>query len=668
MADLSKIRKNGVDYDIKDATARAAIEELKQNGTGGNVDLTGYVQSVNGQTPDENGNVVIETNAPTDEQVGTAVSAYLDAHPEATTTVQDGSITEAKLAEDLKKSIRGGSMPNVVLMGDSVTDENEPRSVWAGELKKYLTFTSLTNYARGAATWTFKDNTEYTNVRAEVGANNVIWNQYNRMVSDIENNVIPVPNVVMIFAGINDTFNTTIGTVSETWANPVLGVSVQKHTTVMKSIRYVCESIIQNYPETQIILLTPSQTKDSSRLKLIADAIKECADVLSVEVIDVNARGGFYGKFESTTSQIFTTDGTHPNANMGVPILCQYIKREMLAKVNQRSESAYGYAAKIMEISAEYSGSSVAVGSDLASVKDFLTVTANHADGTTKTVHDYGLSGDLSTPGVATITVNYAGKVCNFNVSVSPTSAVISSITATYNQSATVYPTTSLSELRADLTVMANYDDGTTVEVVGYTLSGALEAGTATITVSYEGITTTFNVTVTEQTTERVWESETSSLYWNPVLDENNTGGSNGGVSSTTELWAANQISDKAFKAIEIQFFAVREGAAKFVVTEGASKDDKIINTLEFTTTGKGLVVKEVDFIIPAGGALWIAPTNTVSVVNLLIPGNTKPEEVTYQGLLNVQVDSQEVGGSITKVASALNYYAHYSLTGYKEA
>lgn len=35
MADLSKIRKNGVDYDIKDATARAAIEELKQNGVGG---------------------------------------------------------------------------------------------------------------------------------------------------------------------------------------------------------------------------------------------------------------------------------------------------------------------------------------------------------------------------------------------------------------------------------------------------------------------------------------------------------------------------------------------------------------------------------------------------------------------------------------------------------
>ena len=34
MAELYKIRKNGVDYDIKDSTARAAIEEMKQNGSG----------------------------------------------------------------------------------------------------------------------------------------------------------------------------------------------------------------------------------------------------------------------------------------------------------------------------------------------------------------------------------------------------------------------------------------------------------------------------------------------------------------------------------------------------------------------------------------------------------------------------------------------------------
>lgn len=57
MAELSKIRKNGVDYDIKDATARQEIEELKQNG--GNADSSGYVKSVNGVSPDESGNVEI---------------------------------------------------------------------------------------------------------------------------------------------------------------------------------------------------------------------------------------------------------------------------------------------------------------------------------------------------------------------------------------------------------------------------------------------------------------------------------------------------------------------------------------------------------------------------------------------------------------------------------
>lgn len=42
MTELSKIRKNGVDYNLKDTAAREAIEELKQsgtgNGSGGNVD------------------------------------------------------------------------------------------------------------------------------------------------------------------------------------------------------------------------------------------------------------------------------------------------------------------------------------------------------------------------------------------------------------------------------------------------------------------------------------------------------------------------------------------------------------------------------------------------------------------------------------------------------
>lgn len=76
----------------------------------------------------------------------------------------------------------------------------------------------------------------------------------------------------------------------------------------------------------------------------------------------------------------------------------------------------------------------------------------------------------------------------------------LQSITAVYTQSGTVYDTDSLDDLKADLVVTANYKGGTTETVTAYTLSGALEEGTSTITVSYEGLTDTFNVTVSHLT------------------------------------------------------------------------------------------------------------------------------------------------------------------------
>lgn len=43
----------------------------------------------------------------TDEQVSSAVSTWLTDHPEATTTVQDGAVTDAKLSDDLYKQVTG---------------------------------------------------------------------------------------------------------------------------------------------------------------------------------------------------------------------------------------------------------------------------------------------------------------------------------------------------------------------------------------------------------------------------------------------------------------------------------------------------------------------------------------------------------------------------------
>ena len=106
----------------KAADAKAVGDALAEKQDSGN-----YVKSVNGTTPDASGNVTVETGGasdyaeltnkpkingvelsgdktsadygignPTDEQVASSVEAWLDAHPEATTTVADGSINPDK--------------------------------------------------------------------------------------------------------------------------------------------------------------------------------------------------------------------------------------------------------------------------------------------------------------------------------------------------------------------------------------------------------------------------------------------------------------------------------------------------------------------------------------------------------------------------------------------
>lgn len=74
------------------------------------------------------------------------------------------------------------------------------------------------------------------------------------------------------------------------------------------------------------------------------------------------------------------------------------------------------------------------------------------------------------------------------------------SISAVFNQGNNViYDDASLDDLKQYLTVTGTYDDSTTEIITNYTLSGTLTAGTSTITVTYDNLTDTFQVTVTER-------------------------------------------------------------------------------------------------------------------------------------------------------------------------
>ena len=81
------------------------------------------------------------------------------------------------------------------------------------------------------------------------------------------------------------------------------------------------------------------------------------------------------------------------------------------------------------------------------------------------------------------------------------TSVNLVSISAVFTQGQNViYDTDSLDVLKQYLVVTASYDNSTTSVLDGsaYTLSGTLEVGTSTITVTYEGKTATFTVTVAD--------------------------------------------------------------------------------------------------------------------------------------------------------------------------
>lgn len=146
------------------------------------------------------------------------------------------------------------------------------------------------------------------------------------------------------------------------------------------------------------------------------------------------------------------------------------------------------------------SGHTFYVGDSIEDLRAYLTVTAELSTGQTVTVNDYTLSGSLSYAGENIITVTYSGK--STTVTVNAISVELVSISAVYTQSGTVYASDSLDSLKSDLVVTAHYSDSSTSTVAStdYTLSGTLAEGTSVITVAYEGLTTTFNVTVTAWT------------------------------------------------------------------------------------------------------------------------------------------------------------------------
>jgi len=133
---------------------------------------------------------------------------------------------------------------------------------------------------------------------------------------------------------------------------------------------------------------------------------------------------------------------------------------------------------------------------------DGLVIEAIYSDGSVKYISEYSISKpDMSTPGTKTIIINYFDKTVSFNITVNtpPPGVILISISVTQKPVKIAYYVNEA--FNSDgLVISANYSDGSSRHVTGYSLNGTPDmssAGTKTINVNFEGKTASFTITVT---------------------------------------------------------------------------------------------------------------------------------------------------------------------------
>jgi len=241
-----------------------------------------------------------------------------------------------------------------------------------------------------------------------------------------------------------------------------------------------------------------------------------------------------------------------------------------------------------------------------------MVVTATYSDGTKAAVTDYTLSAfDSTTAGEKIITVTYQGKTDTFKVTVTNLAVTLTGLEISSQPTKTQYYIGDTINT-AGLEVKAKYSDNSSIVVTTYTLSGfdSATAGEKTVTVTYEGKTATFTVTIIVR---QIVAKPTANPAGGTLVASGTT------VTLTTatdgaEIWYTtnNSVPAKGGTAAGSTKYTAPFAITPPVTVKAVAFKDEWTNsdTLEAVYPATGITVADISITAPANGAI---PTTTVT-------------------------------------------------------
>jgi len=234
----------------------------------------------------------------------------------------------------VEDSLRPWNNLKFMTLGDSITAAIRDSVVynWPLRMVQKLNGASLVNVAVSGAVWRDWSDTVLDGNPISGTHNNTISNQ----IQKILNNNYDPPDVIGIFAGINDTtFTDPVPYENQFTVNDVVvPLSNADRTTWAGSMRYAVETLQRKYPNAQIFLGTPMQngklttTHNYDAVRKRWEIITELAARLSVPVIDLFKESGFYDLFEYDLADLrWTYDQLHPANPKGLERLATVVSR-----------------------------------------------------------------------------------------------------------------------------------------------------------------------------------------------------------------------------------------------------------------------------------------------------------------------------------------------------